>query len=185
MARKKRAGRSPRRFARLAIPPSNRKGCEETTMLDKAASNFNRSNGISHTNQPYSPCRSDYEERPEVPAPQPKWAAQFPKFTHNVAWQGSDGMSHSLTLRTDDVHELFGILKGLKHVIRASKKAAEQQPHASQNTDPQVPHSDTPDKIHCHIHGVDMPRRWSKRTNGHDFGHKLPDGAFCYGRAKA
>ena len=42
-----------------------------------------------------------------------------------------------------------------------------------------------PDVQRCQIHKVDMLRRWSKRTQGHYFGHKTPDGGFCYGRAKA
>ena len=126
----------------------------------------------------YPECPSDYEAVPHADAPKPGWRNQFPQYTHNVSWQDSDSKQHSLTIRTDDIHELFGVLKGLKNTIRASKaKAAESQPQADAPAQP--------DTQHCHIHGVDMPRRWSKRTNGHYFAHKLPDGGFCYGRARS
>jgi hypothetical protein len=136
-------------------------------------------NGI-HLTSGYLPCASDYEPRPAIdvtPKPAvPGWRSRWPEYTHNVSWVDSDSKQHSLTIRTDDLDELLATLTAIKNVIRASKaKTAETtaQPAESQ-----------PDVQHCHLHGVDMPRRWSKRTNGHYFGHKLPDGCFCYGRAK-
>ena len=141
------------------------------------------SNGI-HTNGAHPAahldCASDYEPAPATEAPPPKWRDAWPAYTHNVTWLDSDSKQHSLTIRTDDIHELFGVLKGLKHTIRASKqKAAESAPHT------EAPQEAQPDTQRCAIHGVDMPRRWSKRTNGHYFGHKLADGGFCYGRSKS
>ena len=131
----------------------------------------------------YPECPSDYEAAPAPepqPAPLPGWRNQFPQYTHNVSWLDSDQKQHSLTIRTDDIHELFGVLKGLKNTIRASKaKAAESQPQA------EAPAEQQPDVQRCAIHGEDMPRRWSKRTQGHYFAHKLGDGSFCYGKARA
>ena len=114
-------------------------------------------------------------------APPPKWRDQWPMFTHNCGWTDSDGKTHSLTIRTDDADELFGILKAIKHIVRQSKeKAAETVSQPLQERQVEAP----VDTQHCAIHNVSMPRRWSKRTGGHYFAHKLPDGSFCYGRAK-
>ena len=71
-------------------------------------------NGL-HTDDPtptYLHCESDYEPAPALdPAPEatPGWRSQFPQFTHHIAWVDSDETSHGLTIRTDSVHELFGI----------------------------------------------------------------------------
>ena len=80
-----------------------------------------------------------------------------------------------MTIKTDDVDELFGIQKAVKHIVRQSKqKAEETSPQAETAAETQ------PDAQRCDIHNVDMPRRWSKRTGGHYFAHKLADGSFCY-----
>jgi hypothetical protein len=143
-------------------------------------------NGIHSNGTAFTPCVSDYEPRPqEGTAPQPKWRDQFPMFTHNVSWVDTDSKQHSLTIRTDDADELFGILKAVKHIVRASKeKAAETTLHATQEPQEEVSAETQPDVMRCAIHGVDMPRRWSKRTNGHYFAHRLPNGDFCYGKVK-
>jgi hypothetical protein len=134
-------------------------------------------NGV-HTTSSYPACSSDYEPAPIDATPKPAvpgWRSQWPEFTHNVSWVDSDSKQHSLTIRTDDLDELLQTLTAIKHVIRASKqRVAECQPQGEQPTDAQ----------RCEIHGVDMPRRWSKRTQGHYFGHKLADGGFCYGKAR-
>ena len=143
------------------------------------------SNGNGHVT--YPPCESDYEPRPVIdvtPRPAvPGWRSQWPEYTHNVSWVDSDSKQHSLTIRTDDLDELLATLTTLKHVIRASKaKAAEGQPQAETPAATPAPAEDTQ---RCVIHNVDMPRRWSKRTQGHYFGHKCADGSFCYGRTRS
>ena len=153
-------------------------------MLNEFAADLNGRSDGHHTNsvhtQDYAPCASDYGPAPAPEAPQPKWRDEFPKFTHNLSWCDSDGISHSMTVRSDDANELLAIIKGVKNIIRASKqKAAGSAPSSETPPDTQ------PDTQRCAIHGVDMPRRWSKRTNGHYFGHKLADGGLCYGRTKA
>jgi hypothetical protein len=143
------------------------------------ATNSTHSNGNGvHITSSYPACPSDYEPRPIDATPKlaiPGWRSQWPEYTHNVTWADSDSKQHSLTIRTDDLDELLQTLTAIKHVIRASKQQA--APAASPSEQPA-------DTQRCEIHGVDMPRRWSKRTNGHYFGHKLSDGGFCYGKAR-
>ena len=134
-------------------------------------------------------CESDYEERPVIDItpskPAPGWRSQWPEYTHNVTWLDSDSKQHSLTIRTDDLDELLATLTTIKNVIRASKAAADgQQPAAASQPQASTP-APAEDTQRCEIHGVDMPRRWSKRTQGHYFGHQCADGSFCYGRAKS
>jgi hypothetical protein len=144
-------------------------------------------NGNGHVRMLH--CESDYEPRPidvTPKTPQPKWRDSWPEYTHNVNWLDSDSKQHSLTIRTDSIDELLATLTAIKHVIRASKaKTAEGSTAKPLHSDPQGPAADCPDVQRCAIHGTNMPRRWSKRTNGHYFGHKLSDGSFCYGRAKS
>ena len=151
-------------------------------------------NGIHHSNgtngvhaQLYVPCASDYEPAPIIDvvptAPKPGWRDQHAAFTHHIQWVDSDGISHGLTLRSDSLQDLMVDLKMVKGMIKAAKaKARESQPANQASSDPQVPAADVPDVQHCKIHAVDMVRRWSKRTQGHYFGHKLPNDDFCYGR---
>lgn len=146
-------------------------------------------NGMHNNSTTYQPYPTDreavsianYEPTPSVDTvSQPKWRDQWPMFTHNVSWVDTDAKQHSLTIRTDDADELFGILRAIKHIVRQSKEKATET--ASQQAEP--PAADTPDVVRCEIHGANMPRRWSKRTNGHYFAHKLDDGSFCYGKVK-
>jgi len=140
------------------------------------------SNGIHHHALTYPACPIDYEAMAPADTkarPEPQWRDQFPTFTHNVSWVDTDSKQHSLTIRGDDLDEMLATLAAVKHCIRASKaQAAEKALQA------ETPAESQPDVQHCAVHGVDMPRRWSKRTNGHYFGHKLVDGSFCYGRAR-
>ena len=129
-------------------------------------------------------CVSDYEERPVLDvtpkSPRPGWKNAFPQYTHNLSWQDPDGCAHSMTLRSDSLSGLMADLKLLKGMIRQAKqKAAESKPQQAEGAS----ESEQPDVQQCRIHKVDMIRRWSKRTNGHYFGHKLSNGDFCYGRA--
>lgn len=144
-------------------------------------------NGIDWlTEEPYTPayppCPSDYEERPIInvtpSVPKPAWRNEFPSFTHNLSWNDPEGVSHSLTLRSDDLQALFADIKMVKSMIKRSKEK-----HATAHPDAPEEQAE-PDTQRCEIHGVDMPRRWSKRTSGHYFGHKCSDGSFCYGKAK-
>ena len=144
-------------------------------------------NGTHHSNDiqtttAYPACPSDYEAVAIDVTPRAGWHDQFPQFTHNVSWMDTDSKQHSLTIRCDDLDELLATLTAVKQTIRASKaKHTESQPGE------QVPAQQAesqPDVLPCHIHGVNMPRRWSKRTNGHYFAHKLATGDFCYGKAK-
>lgn len=143
--------------------------------------NGNGSNG--HVTYPYIECASDYEPRPEVidvvaREPQPGWHDQNPNFVHSLTWTDADGVGHMLVLRSDDLQSLFADIKMVKGLIKRSKeKATTANPEASQA-------QEEPDTQRCAIHDVDMPRRWSKRTSGHYFGHKCSDGSFCYGKAK-
>ena len=66
----------------------------------------------------YLPCESDYPPAPVIDvmptAPTPQWRNEFPQFTHNLSWQDSDGLSHSLTLRSDSLQGLMADLRLLK-----------------------------------------------------------------------
>jgi hypothetical protein len=155
-------------------------------MLTQNGTNLNGSNGV-HAAKLYPACASDYDAvtidiTPQT-APKPGWRDQHAAFTHHIQWIDADGISHGLTLRSDSLQGLMADLKMVKGMIKAAKqKAAESQPQQAMH-DPQVPAADVPDTKHCAIHGVDMARRWSKRTGGHYFAHKAPTGDFCYGRA--
>jgi hypothetical protein len=151
-------------------------------------------NGIHHSNgngvhatQLYAACPSDYEAvaidvTPQT-APKPGWRDQHAAFTHHIQWVDADGISHGLTLCSDSLQGLMADLKMVKGMIRqANEKARESAPAKQAEPSPQVPGADVPDVQHCKIHAVDMVRRWSKRTQGHYFGHKLPNGDLCYGR---
>lgn len=128
-------------------------------------------NGV-HVSNLWPPCPSDYEPAPaNIPAKQTGWRDQFPAFTHNLSWVDADGLSHSMTLRSDSLQDLMADLKLLKNAIKQSR-----QQHAEAPLDAES------DVKRCAIHGVDMPRRFSKRNQGHFFGHVLPDNTFCYGR---
>jgi hypothetical protein len=135
-------------------------------------------------------CESDYEPAPVIDvvptAPKPSWRDQHAAFTHHIQWADADGISHGMTLRSDSLSGLMADLKLLKGMIKAAKqKAAESQPQQAVQTQADgARESEQPDVQHCRIHKVDMIRRWSKRTNGHYFGHKTPDGNFCYGRER-
>ena len=128
----------------------------------------------------YARCPSDYPEVPApepTPAPIPGWRNQFPTFTHYIEWRDSDGRKHGLTVRTDDRAELLDTLRSIK--------PASPTKTPTQEEGVKTPAETQPDVQRCAIHGVDMPHRWSKRTNGHYFAHKMADGSFCYGRAKS
>ena len=137
-----------------------------------------------YSRQLYPSCPSDYEAAPVIDvvptAPKPGWHDAFPAFTHNLSWIDGEGCSHSMTLRSDSLSGLMADLKLLKGMIRQAKqKAAKSQPAQADAAS----ESEQPDVQQCRIHKVDMIRRWSKRTNGHYFAHKAPDGNFCYGLA--
>ena len=144
-------------------------------------------NGVSHLNGHDNGvnghtlvCASDYPavEIDVTPhQPQPKWQDQFPQFTHNLSWQDSDGISHSMTLRSDSLQALMADLKLLKGMIKAAKEQ-----HSTANPT----QSQTQEEcVACKVHGVEMERRISKRTGGHYFSHKLSDRELCFGRPKA
>lgn len=145
-------------------------------------------NGIHSNGMAFPLCPSDYEPRPTASTPtpaapaKPGWRDQFPLFTDHVSWTDSDGVTHGLTLRSDSLAGLMADLKLVKSMIRQAKaKHSSRQEKKQSATEAQ---GQEPDVQHCKMHSVDMLRRWSKRTQGHYFGHKLPSGDFCYGKAK-
>ena len=144
-------------------------------------------NGTHHngTNGHYLNCASDYEPAPVIDvtpaAPKPGWRDQFPTYTHNLSWVDSDSLSHSMTLRSDSLSDLMADLRLVKPMIRQSKqKAAEHAPQQAEGAS----ETEQSDVQQCRIHKVDMVRRWSKRTGGHYWAHKAPNGDFCYGRER-
>jgi hypothetical protein len=151
------------------------------------------SNGSNGSNGHFLNCTSDYEPRPltidVVPtAPTPKWRDQQAAFTHHIQWVDHEGISHGLTIRSDDLQSLMADLRLVKAGIREAKKQAAES--ASVPGDSQSGESHSPTELtaetdvqRCRIHGVDMPRRISKRNSGHYFAHFLPDDSICYGRA--
>ena len=157
------------------------------------AQNGTSYNGV-HVTPSYPPCSSDYEPAPTThvtsKTPRTGWRDAFPPYTHNLSWVDADGLSHSMTLRSDDLQGLMADLRLLKCAIKQAK-----QQHAQSNPQLVTPAAlaasapkamgAQPDVMHCHIHGTSMARRWSKRTNGHYFAHKLPTGDFCYGKTKS
>jgi len=142
-------------------------------MLHEATIHSNGVNGI-HANGHTLDCHSDYEPRQADAAPLPGWRNAFPKFTHYIEWHDADGRKHGLTVRCDDRDELLDTLR----CVKGATARGDAEPQA------ETPAEAQPDTQRCAIHSVDMARRWSKRTNGHYFAHKLADGSFCYGRAK-
>lgn len=150
-------------------------------MLHKDDVNFN---GI-HTLD----CASDYEAIDVTPftprEAKPRWRDQHARFTEHVQWTDHEGVTHGLTIRSDSLPDLLSDLRLVKQMIRASRKQhAESKTQSKQTHDPVVPPAEVPDEKHCDIHGERMVRRWSKRTAGHYFAHRVADGSFCYGRVK-
>jgi hypothetical protein len=137
----------------------------------------------SNDNGHFLNCESDYEPAPLIDvtpqtAPKPGWRDQQAAFTHHIQWIDADGISHGLTIRSDSLQDLMADLKMVKGMIKAAKqKARESQP--AKQTESEL-NAET-DVKRCPIHGIDMPRRFSKRNNGHFFAHTLPDNTFCYG----
>ena len=147
-------------------------------MLSPTGTAFNGTNGCGT----HLPCASDYEPAPildtTLTAPTPKWRDDFPLFTHNISWLDSDGISHSLTLRSDDLQALFADLRLLKSMIRASRQKApvDNPGKPQQNTEHE--------RVVCKIHNVEMERRVSKRSGGHYFSHRLVGNDLCFGKEK-
>jgi hypothetical protein len=154
-------------------------------MVANGTHHHNGGNGV-HAAQLYAPCASDYEAIDVTPTvPKPAWRDEFPTFTHHLQWVDADGITHGLTLRSDDLQGLMSDLRMVKGMIRQAKQqASERAPQqATQAQADGASEEEQPDVQHCRIHKADMIRRWSKRTQGHYFAHKAPDGNFCYGRA--
>ena len=110
----------------------------------------------------------------------PDWRSALAPYTHSLSWLDADGCNHSLTLRANTLEQLLSDLKLIKEGIRTAKAVARQQQQGATETATET----QPYVQRCTIHDVDMLRRWSKRTNGHYFAHKLANGDFCYGRSK-
>ena len=122
----------------------------------------------------YLDCASDYEERPIIDVtPHPKWRDQLAPYTHTLQWVDADGCSHSMTLRNDTLQGLLDDLKLIKSGIQQCKAKARQE-------NPDMP----PDTMLCDVHNAYMERRYSKRTGGHYFAHKVENGEFCYGKSQ-
>ena len=144
-------------------------------MLAQNGIHSNGLNGkVSHL-----PCPSDHELAPidvTLSTPTPQWRKEFPKFTHNINWLDSDGINHSMTLRSDSLQSLMADLKLLKGMIRQAKeKHNTVNPTQSQTQE---------ERVVCKVHGVEMERRVSKRTGGHYHSHKMGND-LCFGRPKA
>ena len=94
-------------------------------------------NGTHHNNQhvngkvTHLPCSSDHEPASTIDTtpfkPTPKWRDEFPRLTHNLAWQDGDGYSHSLTLRSDSITDLLSDLKLLKSYDPSSQGTTQQR----------------------------------------------------------
>ena len=149
-------------------------------MLTNDVSNHNNQH-TNGTNGRRLECSSDYEECPQIDviptAPTAQWRNEFPRFTHNLVWQDSSGISHSLTLRSDSLQDLLGDLKLVKSMI----KAAKEQHRTANPTQPVTQE----EKVVCKLHSVQMERRVSKRTGGHYHSHKLAGRDLCFGTAKS
>ena len=54
----------------------------------------------------YAPCPSDYPAIDVTPRPtsKPGWRNEYSIFTETVQWLDPDGVSHSLTIRSDSLH---------------------------------------------------------------------------------
>lgn len=113
--------------------------------------------------------------------PQPGWHSQLAKFTHTLNWVDLDGCGHALTIRADGLQELLNDLKLVKAGIRQAKQKAQLGEPKRQGTTQEEPHADV---LECSIHHATMVRRWSKRTQGSYFSHRLPDCSICYGRER-
>ena len=135
-------------------------------------------NGYVNGNSRMLDCASDYEAvtidvTPSKPTP--KWPDHLAPYTHCLQWSDSDGCSHSMTLRADTLEQLLADLKLIKQGIKIAKKKAKAVGADAGTEGTQQEGEDTQ---LCVIHNINMMRRWSKRTNGHYFAHKLDDGGF-------
>jgi hypothetical protein len=137
-------------------------------------------NGIHSNGNGFLNCSSDYpaiDITPLPATPRPKWRDQHPLYVEHIEWVDHEGISHGLTLRSDDLQSLLADLRLVKSMIRQAKKQASDR--TPQQAVPE-PDSDLPP---CRIHGVPMERRTSKRTGGIYFSHRLPGSKeLCFGR---
>ena len=146
-----------------------------------SANDLHLNGHVNGTNGHALECSSDYEPRPAIDItpskPTPQWRNEFPQFTHNLSWLDSDGINHSMTLRSDSLQALMADLKLLKSMVQQAK-----QKHADAN--PTQP-ATQPEKVLCKLHNIEMERRVSKRTGGHYHCHKLAGRDLCFGKPKS
>jgi hypothetical protein len=121
------------------------------------------------------------ENEPITPAPQHapqeahSWHAAFPVHTHSLSWVDGDGISHSHTVRSDDIDDVLRQVKTIKVVIAAAKAHNTKV----QGVDTKEPGSLSPRR--CAIHDAEMTRRTSKKTGKLYSAHDTAEG-LCFGR---
>ena len=130
-------------------------------------------------------CPSDYEPRPVIDvvptAPKPGWRDQYALFTDTVQWLTPDGISHSLTIRSDDLGDLMRDVKLIRAMILKSREQ-----HAAPGSESEPGDGQEPMTKPCDLHGgAPMKRRVGK--NGAAFySHQVQGGnGWCNGRSKA
>ena len=133
---------------------------------------------LNHNEIQHLACASDHEKvdaPPYTPAPRaPAVQGRLDKYTHNMSWRDREEVAHSLTLRTDDPRELWGMVLGVKRVIRASREKGSTAPPAP------VEGGRT-----CKVHDAAMSEAISRKTGKKYHSHQLIDGSRCFGRKKA
>ena len=135
------------------------------------------------TNGHFLACPSDYEPAPTIPTqPVSRREGSLDPYMLNLGWHDNDGIVYSLTIRGQERDQVMADAKFFKAVARAHMAKGKV---AAAVANPDAPQGQTqPEHVVCKIHGVEMERRVSKRTQGHYHAHRLGPRDLCFGRIK-
>jgi hypothetical protein len=127
----------------------------------------------------FLPCPTDYEPAPTPKPELPGWRSAFPAHTHSLNWVDGDGISHSHTVRSDDIDEVLRQVRVVKAFIAAAKVRPEQKPaHAEpEQTDSAYDAPEPDDDNYCPTHGRTKLR--PSKYGGFFCAARLHDGSFC------
>jgi hypothetical protein len=140
----------------------------------------------------YPPCSSDYAAAPAPKAELPGWRNQFPAYTHSMSWTDSLGITHSHTVRSDNLDEILREARITQEFVKAARArhekstatapAPEPQPEPEQNEQTDSAYDEPePSRLWCERH-----QTWLQRREKHGnvwYSHKTAEG-WCRRAAK-
>jgi|GEM_PF-3317044 len=105
-------------------------------------------------------------------------------YSDTLKWKDHLGVEHLLTIWADSIEQLVDDEKRIMGLIKASREQHQSSRTESPSAESKGTEHQGEDVQRCQIHGIDMPRRISRRTGGSYFSHVLSDNSLCYGRPK-